>query len=726
MKYNSPKVGPAVTLTLLIVFFTFVGFITENMNEDSVVPEEGELFSPELVPEEGELFAPDTRPFDYTGYEMPDRTRILVREGHTPPTGAVKTYISVSDKTIPEIIADSLLNDYSIYYPTTVSSPVPLAPSVPASNNPVTDNLNQEQLASLNAALETSGTTASGQSSPEAQETFKIIGLDASGKQVNTGAVNYRIAKFKGDKFLGFEGEASSNFNSIVANKKAYSFIATDEGAGYEVSGYTTTDGKPLLELGGRLYTFNLMTSPRTQRLKDKQTNGDPTVIILNKNIGNVNFNIHYSVTVGKVTDPLYAKSSNGIIISGGNLKWLENQQVSSLGVVTSNTMGADMTNLFGAQSIKVVTPNGVAYINQYNGAPNHQSDFLRAEPQTLYVNGNQIIDEKAYEKLLEEKPEEKDNWESFTSHNIIGQTFTKKVDGKPRFTTIYTETRAKDGQLFTETFVYNEKGNLVGMAWDDGFGAIYYDKDSVKNQPGAEGAWAYKKGKDFQVHFERWFTQFKGLSGLSNILLGEETVDNWRRSIDESFGKFLNKEYWQATICESQYETPQESIMTIATPDGLPHILAHAEGERTDIVSPNGTEYLYKITWAVNNPEQANEELEFNVYLVNGNSRNPIYPQLFSISPGDKEIRSGEDAIVQYSNNVYNEICINFEDPVDQFGNDGETRSTVCNAITGYSGGATGYVDPNAQPTTQGTTGSTSTSGQPQQELQPGGVIDF
>ncbi len=771
MKYTSPKIGPAVTLTLLIVFFTFVGFITENIKEPTVTPElipqGGELLAPELVPEEGELFSspPAKKPETPQEYKVTYQGATLgtfpakpseAKKGFDIFMASYQSGASFTGATYSPYTADVKRAEeaagHSTFIVTHSGGSITIgakdkgtaekAAAAIATNN----NWGAHSVEAQTFTVTYGNTRLTDKTKIEAEQLrktltsagFQVNVIDtrndqgASGTSNSDGKLNYEIkvgteTTIQSLTLAEKQALETRLSNTGLTTSVTRSYLGDYIDEGYEVSGFTTESGDALLQRGGTLYVYKNNAQLEATPLKD-ETGGKPTVITLNKDIGNGNnFDIRYSVSDGKANDPLYAQLTTdpNILISVENLKWLEeNPPTSTLTPSNTRDLGDKMDTLFGANVIKVSTSGKEpVYISQYNPAENHQSDFLRAEQKTYHVKGDRVLDEAQYKNLASSDNFDSKEWKTFTSNDIIGQQYDDKTK---RVGVVYSEVRADNDVFFKETYYYNGKGELVGMAWGTNGGtSTYYDK-KPNGVPGAEGAWDYKKGKDSQVHFERWMTQFQGLSGLSNILLGEETVDNWRRSIDESFGKFLGKDYWQAMICESQYETPQDSIMTIATPDGLPHILAHAEGERTDVIGPNGTEYLYKITWAVNNPEQANEELEFNVYLVNGNSRRPMYPQLFRLSPGDQEIRSGEDAIVQYSSNLYPEICINFEDPVDQFGSSGETRNTVCNAITGYEGGATGYVDPNAQPTASGSSGTGGTTVGNPIELQPGGVVDF
>ncbi|MFH0978764.1 MAG: hypothetical protein V1837_05685 [Candidatus Woesearchaeota archaeon] len=195
------------------------------------------------------------------------------------------------------------------------------------------------------------------------------------------------------------------------------------------------------------------------------------------------------------------------------------------------------------------------------------------------------------------------------------------------------------------------------------------------------------------------------------SILLGMED-SAWRRATDQFFvysvlGQVISGN-WEETACQHYISRPPEGTMYITIPDGanMVGIGAHVEADRQLIEFTNASGYqqqfFYKISLFVKNPEKPSksgqsvvQEMNFNVVLIGPGKQTTLFKQDINVQPGKTFSKTGSAMIVQFSNNLYKQICIQFKEPV--FSADGVETSEVCNIITEFKGSPTGYV-PQAQ----------------------------
>ena len=238
--------------------------------------------------------------------------------------------------------------------------------------------------------------------------------------------------------------------------------------------------------------------------------------------------------------------------------------------------------------------------------------------------------------------------------------------------------------------------------------------------KPDGNGGWVKDEERTTTLHDQwesrRWFanfefhlTQFQGLSGFSQLFFDEETLAAWREGVDQIFSSlYLGTEYWASAICASYIPKDVDGVLTMKTKDNLFDIVAHVEGERTTIVHPNGSsQYLYKLTFSVRNPEGSPyDTLEFNVFLE-GQRTVQLYSEPIEVDEGDSFSRNAGGTrengqisydeehgkpIVKYSDYIYDKICIRFTTPIQ----DAERNrvSEVCNTIVEARGQPIGYQE--------------------------------
>jgi len=181
------------------------------------------------------------------------------------------------------------------------------------------------------------------------------------------------------------------------------------------------------------------------------------------------------------------------------------------------------------------------------------------------------------------------------------------------------------------------------------------------------------------------------GIGRFFSLFMDEEDLEEWREDVDEVLCSTViagGIECWTSEICALWVDNRiGEGMVYAETPEGMLTLAAHIEGERTIVETPGGTEYLYKITYTVTNPEEGS--IGFNVYLY-GDRETPLYSDNIILEEGESHSRVGSSAVVQYSSNSYNKLCIIFTEEIDIAG---DSTRQVCNSIGKYSGPAIGAV---------------------------------
>lgn len=390
----------------------------------------------------------------------------------------------------------------------------------------------------------------------------------------------------------------------------------------------------------------------------------------------------------------------------------------------------------------------------EYNAIERTGTRIIIDNEHVYFDSKGNKISKKEYEKLDEDGKNPKDVIIELREIEEFG----KNKEGERSLITYYSETmKVKDKNIIIEgvktdveknkilEYVYkvrkrdengdykeaveirfDDEGNLI-----DEEGEIIQENELSEEQkeilPEAQNSQKQFKSRRWFADFEFKLTQFRGLAGWSQLIFDKETLAEWREGVDKLFSTFyLGTDYWSSAICSRYIPKQQKGLLTMKTKDGLFDIVAHVEGERTLIPKPDGTkQYIYKLTLAVRNPKYSQyDKLQFNVYL-HGEKTVKLYEQDISVEDGKSftrgtgEMEDGQvtytqehgKPIVQYSDFLYNKICIKFTHSITNA--EGSREDEVCNSIVEYQGSPTKYQQ-RTIPTTPGTPGA---PGEPYQE---------
>lgn len=279
-----------------------------------------------------------------------------------------------------------------------------------------------------------------------------------------------------------------------------------------------------------------------------------------------------------------------------------------------------------------------------------------------------------------------------------------------------------------------------INRAKDEARPAVLEQDDAVAEQESAEREMRRQARMRSQypgLNYGAWYDlisiyqMYRPLNEISNLLLTSTNNEAWLESVDSFFARnYLGVDYWASDLCRSWFDyefTEDGNSAVIETPGGMVQFVGRVEGERSDpvpvvcttdsqctdltgdsgvdctanVCEKNGqvmSEHFYKITYSViapadlaqttsNNEDQA---LTFNI-LIKGPSRSvPLFKEMVSVPAGNLV----SDFFIQYSSNVYDEVCLLFgEKPRTARPGSGPTYTTeICNTLVGSDRNAVNF----------------------------------
>ena len=272
----------------------------------------------------------------------------------------------------------------------------------------------------------------------------------------------------------------------------------------------------------------------------------------------------------------------------------------------------------------------------------------------------------------------------------------TYYLDGGTVYSEVNGEKVKHDGSSIS-----SEQADVIGSSIDD--------------QRESKGLPSRRKeaSQRFFANLERVFTEFRGLSYISSIFIGDDELLKWRDNVDRAFATaYLGTEYWSSAICDVKLDGEQVGVAYAETPSGIAQVGAHIEATRTQpIVNTTGhTTYIYKITFSVRNGDfdkdpRAPERMDINA-IIKGDARNVIlFKRDINISRGGTFGRTGTTAIVKESETLYSQVCLTFNKIPLRWKIDREEdgKYILCNNIQESSGDPTSFESQ----TTTATTGT-------------------
>ena len=195
------------------------------------------------------------------------------------------------------------------------------------------------------------------------------------------------------------------------------------------------------------------------------------------------------------------------------------------------------------------------------------------------------------------------------------------------------------------------------------------------------------------------------------------------KQDLIDMFGGYLpgSTEWWVDQVCASKIPKVGDGFAFVDVEDTI-RMVAHVEAEKQLITSfdenettaevISSSQNVYKVSFRVENRDNRNRTLYFNVYLDGVN----LFSQNIKVKNGKTYSREGSDTIVQTSDADYSTVCLVFtnREILVRQGEDFAEIRQVCNEVVNNGHGvATIYTPPGyASPRRIVSTGSGSGSG--------------
>jgi len=201
---------------------------------------------------------------------------------------------------------------------------------------------------------------------------------------------------------------------------------------------------------------------------------------------------------------------------------------------------------------------------------------------------------------------------------------------------------------------------------------------------------------------------QYPSLAGLGGLLMGD-LLSEWKATVNKAFCDTVilgGKDCWVSKICGLSPENAggDGTLVSSQYNNGTYtySFIAHIEGQRSEPATNvvNGvseTSYLYKITYAIKNPDKS-EPNGYQLRFFYGGGSYDWFPSFQPFQKGAYIIRKGGNPVLAYSTRFYHSVCLIFQKPVEI---NGDSRQQVCNRIVMYGGGPTSVPTPAGGTTT-------------------------
>jgi hypothetical protein len=349
---------------------------------------------------------------------------------------------------------------------------------------------------------------------------------------------------------------------------------------------------------------------------------------------------------------------------------------------------------------------------------------------ETSYIRNGEVISKKKFDSLTKEEQKKIEGTKIENKRTLvvvetdkiivrtdyeydiklkrsIGNSITIDKDTRKRVYK-YVECNTEN-KCMTVTFKDGKANNCEG--WFCNEEGVMARADEKQNQD---------VSKQYFALAETILTNFQGLGYYATFFFEDEELDAWRESVDEIFATlYLGTEYWTSDICQTYTDMEGKGIAYVDTKLGLAGVGAHIEATRSDpihlpagvesgdaaagILESNQTtdniderrgiitsprEFLYKITFNVKNGDYDTDPtalsvMRFNI-ILKGEREAKLYKTDIELEKGEDFGAIKQSAIVQYSNFLYDQVCIEFDEVPSRWTLDDDE---LCNTISEASG---------------------------------------
>lgn len=169
-----------------------------------------------------------------------------------------------------------------------------------------------------------------------------------------------------------------------------------------------------------------------------------------------------------------------------------------------------------------------------------------------------------------------------------------------------------------------------------------------------------------------------QGFSGFSSLFASNKAIQDWKLAVDKTFKPFTTAG-WVEAICAKKFKQPPQATAFVKIPGGSITPAATVAAECTPVLDSlsGNTTRMYKFTIHVSNPQSTVLEtpMIFNVRLYG--SREVDFFNEKQILQRGESFTLDKDKQPVLSSELYDKICINFDEPPEFF-----KGSEICNKI--------------------------------------------
>lgn len=196
-------------------------------------------------------------------------------------------------------------------------------------------------------------------------------------------------------------------------------------------------------------------------------------------------------------------------------------------------------------------------------------------------------------------------------------------------------------------------------------------------------------------------------LGGMSSLLLGDNVIAGWQEFRDQLFNNYIlgGTDFLISRLCQHRVKKAGGNVGMFTTDAGFVQVGAFVAGERSEPITfppnsthPNGhTKYLYKYNFKLDisgiddtnsHTKDAVQNGNFGVNLMSGKDVVRTLVQKRRISDGASAL--GENMIIEFSDEYYDGICIQFDRSIEFTPNN--FKSSICSPIVSTGGAPTSY----------------------------------
>ena len=327
-------------------------------------------------------------------------------------------------------------------------------------------------------------------------------------------------------------------------------------------------------------------------------------------------------------------------------------------------------------------------------------------EEESLFNEDGWMTDEEARQQLIEE------GWIAGEEGQISDEQSLFNEEGWMTDEEARQEFREQGFEItdLEEGEQYTEE-ELTQMGWEETEAPT--TKPGIKSRP-----------LTFLSQFLTAYDQYRGFSRFSSLFFTSEAWERHREKVNQIFCDTIilgGTQCWTSRICDTQlYPLVQRGTFSGRTPSGERQATATIQGEKSLPIQAvdnfgNPTMLrLYKITYAINNPYEA-QELKYNIQFRTEDGYKINWFPDYQTTPAS---RTEASPLMQYGKNDYSAVCLIFHPSLIDYKSNwhGRRIREWCTPIIQYIGTATKPY-PTASNTPEETTTPSAPAGLPEIE---------